>query len=155
MCGKAGCLCAWVQTGPGTGSRPENTRLIIIILGLRPSWQHPHNSPGKHLRILPLPWTCFPSGSLFHQPQGSILHVCVLTDTLSSLQDTGSQARVKGAAALTRWVSSKVAGKSHRKRSLTGYSSWGWKESDMTEPVGMRTRCFHQSDGSKHHWLST
>ena len=155
MCGKAGCLCAWVQTGPGTGSRPENTRLIIIILGLRPSWQHPHNSPGKCLRILPLPWICFPSGSLFHQPQGSILPDCVLTDTLSSLQDTRSQARVKGAAALTRWVSSKVEGKSHRKRSLTGYSSWGWKESDMTEPVGMRTRCFHQSDGSKHHWLST
>ena len=24
MCGKAGCLCAWIQTGPGTGSRPEH-----------------------------------------------------------------------------------------------------------------------------------
>ena len=69
-----------------------------------------------------------------------------LQNTLWSLQDTGSQARVEGAAALTQWVSSKVAGKSHRKRSLTGYSSWGWKESDMTEPVGVRMRWFHQSD---------
>ena len=91
------------------------------------------------MRILPLNWMCFPSGSLFYQPQGSILHVCVLTNNLSSLQDTGSQARVKGRAALTQWVSSKVEGKSHRKRSLTGYSSWGRKESGMTEPVGMRT----------------
>ena len=64
----------------GLGQGQNNTRLGIIILGLRPTWQHPLNSPGKLLRILPLLWTRFPSGSLFHQPQRRTFHLCVLTE---------------------------------------------------------------------------
>ena len=112
----------------GLSQGQNNTRLGIIILGLRPTWQHPLNSPGKLLRILPLPWTRFPSGSLFHRPQRRTFHLCVLTEHFMIPAGHREQARVKGEAALTRWVSSKVAGKSHRKRTLTGYSSWGWKE---------------------------
>ena len=36
--------------------------------------------------------------------------------------------------------SSILGGKSHRQRSLAGYSPWGHKESDMTERLGTHTQ---------------
>ena len=53
-----------------------------------------------------------------------------------------------------------LPGKSHRQRSLEGYSPWGHKESDMAEWLGTNTynKCIHKYTYTQIHadtWIST
>ena len=79
MCGKAGCLCAWIQTGPGTGSRTEHKTKYYCH---RPATQPtaPTQQFWEAFENIPLPLQHFPSGSLILRPQGRILHLCVLKE---------------------------------------------------------------------------
>ena len=79
MCGKAGCLCAWIQTGPGTGSRPEHkAKHYCHRAATQPT--APTQQFWEAFENIPLPLQHFPSGSLILRPQGRILHLCVLTE---------------------------------------------------------------------------
>ena len=80
MCVKldASVLEFGVDLGLGQG---QNTRLSLIVIGQPPNRQHTHSSSGKLLRIFhSSSLQHFPSGSLIFQPQGRILHLCVLTE---------------------------------------------------------------------------
>ena len=64
-------------------------------------------------------WKCFPGGTV--------------VKNLPAMQET--QVRSPGGEDPLEEEMAALPGKSHGQRSLAGYSSWGHKESDMTEPV--------------------
>ena len=151
MCGKAGCLCAWIQTGPGTGSRPEHkTKHYCHRAANQPTaatqqfW--------KALENTPLPLQHFPSGSLSLQAQGRTLHPRVLTEHFMLPAGHGEPGKRKGVS-----CTASMCFQQRSEKSMDRGAWWarvqGSQRFDKAEPVSTSSRRFPHSDGAKAHLI--